>query len=474
MRLNNFIVIFLLFIKTLELENNIILNCSYLTINDNFTYMRRQEYNDKKDTFGIYLGNELYYINFNKTDNFIINEDSIEIKYYDKDNNCNYSFIYKNNDSKVYHCHDDDFLFINEENQTYFTIKNDEDLKFKIKDKNETITIKGSSKTVKVLSADNEYNLINNYSFSFLLLFFGCLIILYGSYHYRFGAIIHLFFLLYFFFGDFISFFFVFRLYTMFFLLGCFLISTTFNLFLHVNKPHDKNENDVLSFIMGEKNSSGEERGSSEVMGFKTRMLITNIIYGINFGFCLFKTFIYYYIYFQGPISFIPNNWRLAIYMTVLILVMAFGLFTTLFLHGAYKKYEYAYLPCSAICGSFYIVKSIEYIIGGYYSSILFFIEDLKFYNLGDERLQISLTYFLIHLFLIIFSIIFQIKYIEFKKSESPFIDLSLLTANLPQRVSELSNPNTQSDKNDDEALLEDRKEENSLNDDEEINDQED
>ena len=229
MKLNNFIVIFLLFIKTLELENNIILNCSYLTINDNFTYMRRPEYNDKKDTFGIYLGNELYYILFNKTDNFIFNEDSIEIKYYDKDNNCNYSFIYKNNDSKVYHCRDDDFLFINEENQTYFSIKNDEDLKFKIKDKNETITIKGSSKTVKVLSADNEYNLINNYSFSFLLLFFGCLIILYGSYHYRFGAIIHLFFLLYFFFGDFISFFIVFRLYTMFFLLGCFLISTTFN-----------------------------------------------------------------------------------------------------------------------------------------------------------------------------------------------------------------------------------------------------
>ena len=101
MKLNNFIVIFLLFIKTLELENNIILNCSYLTINDNFTYMRRPEYNDKKDTFGIYLGNELYYILFNKTDNFIFNEDSIEIKYYDKDNNCNYSFIYKNNDSKV-------------------------------------------------------------------------------------------------------------------------------------------------------------------------------------------------------------------------------------------------------------------------------------------------------------------------------------------------------------------------------------
>ena len=44
----------------------------------------------------------------------------------------------------------------------------------------------------------------------------------------------------------------------------------------------------------------------------------------------------------------------------------------------------------------------------------------------------------------------------------------------MPQRVSELSNPNTQSDKNDDEALLGDRKEENSLNDDEEINDQED
>ena len=472
MKLNNFIPIFLFFIKTFELENNNISNCSYFTVNDNFTYMRRPEYNDKNDTFGIYLGNELYYIIFNKAENFIFNEDSIEIKYYDKDNNCNYSFIYRNNDSKVYHCHDEVFLFINEVNHTYFHIKNDEDLQFKIKDKN--VTIKGSSKTVKVLSADNEYNLIKNYTFSFLLLFFGSLIILYGSYHYRFGAIIHLFFLLYFFLGDFISFFYVFDLYTMFLLLGCFLISTSFNIFLHVNKPHDKNENDVLSYIMGEKNSSGEEGRPFEVMGFKTRMLITNIIYGINFGFCLFKTFIYYYIYFQGPVSFISYDYRLAIYIALLILMMAFGLFTTLFLHGAYKKYEYAYLPCSAICGSFYVVKSIEYIIGGYYSSILFFTQDLKFYNLGDERLQISLTYFLIHMFLIIFSIIFQIKYIEFKKSESPFIDLSLLSENLPQRASELSNPNTQSDKNDDEALLEDRKDENSYNDDEEINDQED
>ena len=92
------------------------------------------------------------------------------------------------------------------------------------------------------------------------------------------------------------------------------------------------------------------------------------------------------------------------------------------------------------------------------------------------------LTYFLAHLSIIAFSIFFQIKYLKFKRSESPEIDLSRLSANLPTRVSDLSNTNNQlSFKEDDEALLGNRNEDNSVNTDEgecddngEINDQED
>ena len=96
-------------------------------------------------------------------------------------------------------------------------------------------------------------------------------------------------------------------------------------------------------------------------------------------------------------------------------------------------------MPCSAISGSLYITKGLEYVIGGYFSSILFIREDLKFINLKDDILYYSLTFFLIQISIIVFSIIFQIKYIKFKEIEDPEVVINVDEAILPTRVSDLS-----------------------------------
>ena len=66
--------------------------------------------------------------------------------------------------------------------------------------------------------------------------------------------------------------------------------------------------------------------------------------------------------------------------------------------------------------GSFYITKGLQYVLGGYFSSILFIKENLKFINIKyNILLDYSLTYFFIQIALIIFSIIYQINYIKYK-----------------------------------------------------------
>ena len=91
--------------------------------------------------------------------------------------------------------------------------------------------------------------------------------------------------------------------------------------------------------------------------------------------------------------------------------------------------------------GSFYIIKGLQYIVGGYFSSILFIKEDLKFINVKKETLfHYSLTFLIIQISTIIFSIIFQIKYIKYKKIEEPEPELELINDSiLPTRVSDLS-----------------------------------
>ena len=171
------------------------------------------------------------------------------------------------------------------------------------------------------------------------------------------------------------------------------------------------------------------------ISGSIRKLRAVQLIYGASFGFSVFKTSVYYYIFFNFSVGFVNKNIRIFLYFLFLIIFIAVGIVLNWF--DIFKKYRY--LPCSAISGSLYITKGLEYVIGGYFSSILFIREDLKFINLKDDILCYSLTFFLIQISIIVFSIIFQIKYIKFKEIEDPEVIINVDEAILPTRVSDLS-----------------------------------
>ena len=168
----------------------------------------------------------------------------------------------------------------------------------------------------------------------------------------------------------------------------------------------------------------------------KNRKIITliNLMHGGFFGFSSFKIIIYYYLFFDLPIDIIDKNIRIILYFILLIIFVGTGILLNYY--DVFKKYKY--LPCSAVCGSFYIIKGLEYIIGGYFSSILFIKENLKFINFKEKILDYSLYYFFLQIIIIVSSIFFQIKYIKLKEIE--FLDdTSQDDSILPSRVSDLS-----------------------------------
>ena len=410
--MKNCFFLLLLSIKILKAIQNDSDN-SYLSINDKFSYM---QCSDDNNTFLIYLGNELIYINFEKSENIKFNNEYISFSFINKGKNI--ILTYPINDTRIFYNINDEFTFINENNTANFYIKNNEDIRVELQEYN--ITIKDTSKYFHLLSADNEFIFVNYIEFSHVLVFLGCLTILYGGHHYLLGLIVHIFILSFICLGDIISFFIYFHdfnkkimLYLLFFF---FLLGASSVIFLSINKENNK------------------------------KIKIINLLYGGFFGFSTFKTIIYYYIFFEFPIDFVEKNIRIVLYFISLIIFILIGILLNLF--DIFKKFRY--LPCSVVSGSFYFVKGLEYIIGGYFSSILFIKENLKFINLKKEILNYSLTYFLIHIMIIVFSILFQIKYINFKVIEEPE---SYLTKDniLLSKVDNLSTSNTKLTKDEDE-----------------------
>ena len=95
------------------------------------------------------------------------------------------------------------------------------------------------------------------------------------------------------------------------------------------------------------------------------------------------------------------------------------------------------YIPCSVIGGSFYLIQSIQNIIGGYFSSTLVLIRNIKI----EDKFDTALTYLIAHIIIIIFSTIFQIKYIKHKQMEKPGIE-EIIEENLSQRNSNVESNN--------------------------------
>ena len=373
----NILIIFLFLIRVFKSQNNE--NISYQTVNDKFSYM---QYVKDEEVFNIYLGNELIFINFKQSNKVKFNNESISFYDFDENNKTNLSITFKIKNTRIVFIADDEFVLINEHNMTKLYLRNGENIKI-----NSTI-LNGTANIFNLLSADNEYFFVEFFILSNFLVLLGIFIILYGSFHFRFGLVIHIFFFIYFIVGDIISFFVVFKFYIYYFIFFCVILGISSLKFLNSNNKNDK------------------------------KLQIVNSIYGAIFGFIIFKTLIYYYIFFEFPIGFVGKNIRILLYILFLIIFITLGIVLSYFLKfDKYRFHEYhRYLYCSAVTGSFYITKGLQYVLGGYFSSILFIKENLKFINIKyNILLNYSLTYFFIQIALIIFSIIYQINYIKYK-----------------------------------------------------------
>ena len=443
-----FIFLFSQICKSLQDKN--------ITFNDNFTYISCSKCgNEKEKSLYIYLGNELIFLKFenpegSKESNITFDENKIEFSFKNEIENFTKIFFY--NRTKVYFKGDNlftlreklsDGTIINELNITLLT-KN----RVNITEKN--IIFKNVNHTM--LSGDGEYFFIKYPFFSFILVISGFLINLYGSYHYQISLMIHLFFLLNFVICDIINFFSEVQLHILFLTFGFFIVSLSTSIFLNNNEKND------------------------------CKKIIINIIYGSTLGFTLFKTIFYYLFYFLDPIDplILSEDYRFPIYLVVLIFICA--IFSFFNLCEVFGK-TYAYLLCSAIAGSFYTIKGLQYILGGYYSSILFFQKSLEFKLSLSEKKEIILTYSILHLAILIFSCIFQIRYLKLKKKEeeSRFEEINRISKlswkNNESRASQNSSNNQSLIKDEDESLLNNivkDENNNSLNEENEIDDQED
>ena len=438
-----FIFLFSLICNSLEYNNS-----KYLSFNDNFTYIYCNQIKEKNITnLNIYLGNDLIFLkisNPKESKDINITFDKSEITFLFK--NKTYTYCY--NRTKVYFLGDKNFLFVQygtnvSENETYMTLDNNS-LTIECGDSKATLT----NVNYEILSADAEYLFIVDEGFSFVLALSGFFISLYGSYHYNISLVIHIFFLLTFFFCDIINFFTEVQLHIMFISFGFFVVSLSSSIFL---------KNNEISCI---------------------RQVFINIFYGSTLGFTLFKTIFYYLFYFLEPISFetLSDEWRFPIYFIVLIIFIS--IFTILNLCDVFGTY--AYVPCSVIAGSFYVIKGLQYILGGYYSSILFLKKSLKFNISSKEKNDIILTYLILHLVILLFSSIFQIRYIKIKIEEIHTEELNRVSK-LPRYSEGSENQNSRNNqsliKEDDESLLSNKiKDDNdtSVNENNEIDDQED
>ena len=77
---------------------------------------------------------------------------------------------------------------------------------------------------------------------------------------------------------------------------------------------------------------------------------------------------------------------------------------------------EYKYLPCAVVSGSFYVMKGLGYLIGGYISDIIIIREVLQLeYNIENTYIAIQL---ILHILIIIVFIIYQIKHYKNEQIE--------------------------------------------------------
>lgn len=449
---------------------------SYLTFNDKFSYIKYNNNSNPYDcSIQFYLGNELVllYVQTNKSSpNNIIMENNTIIVHYKGDTLLNYNI----NDTKVYYIQNRCFIFSNKTSKIIFNFSDYLII-------NNTLHFTEIN-NFNISSARAEYIFIENYLFAYLIFIFGCLITSYGAYHYYFGFFAHFFYVIFFFIGDITIFSIGYERYILYVFFVILLSSVLLSLFFYYKNEKKKVEkqDEKNAEKQDEKKAEKQDENTDDFPKKKFKFfwedesekiitVILNSIYGIAFGAILFKTIIYHFMNFGIYLNTNECEYNRAIYLSVLFFFS--GLTCAIYVFDLFQNYRY--LICSAVAGSYYIIKSIEYIIGGYISNFLFYLAPERYENNNDY--EIALTYFFIHLFIIVYSVIFQLIYLKNIENSIPSIEETSKNSNYSSsRESKVTIDNDQPNiREEDESLLGNKnQDENSINEEIDINDQED
>ena len=235
---------------------------------------------------------------------------------------------------------------------------------------------------------------------SYHLFFFGFLIVLYGSSHYILGMIFQFSIFLYFFIKDSIE---------------------LFYKFAAANHP--------LFILTGSTISGGVICYIAINLEEKKKIIIMKTIYGGIFGYFLFKSIFYYIVIFNSSIK--------VLYITSLFIFTVIG-----FIGGYIFVYldffeNLLFMVCSIIPGSYYIMKGISFIIGGYYSDIIAVKNELIFDSVPKRKI---LIYLFLQILIIVLSFLNQfLYYMKYKTLGSS----KYISEDLNSKSDPLTNRNT-------------------------------
>lgn len=406
----------------------------------------------------LYFGSQFFYIIINKTCSdvtsycpiFTRDKDDTFINISFKDDNKNYIFNKNETKFSILNNMDDDekSLNINISNSSYYLIlkfnenaSNTNQITNNIKEINYSYNIPDG---IAVQLLRGEYFFIRYIFFSYILIIFGCFLLLYGAYHFSIGIIFHATLFLLFYFNDIFEISLNCKISDLIYLyiFFCLIIGISMGIFLNTDKKDNK------------------------------KYLLLKIFHGCSFGFSFFKIIIHYFLIifdiFDNNDEHDRDN---EIYFAFSIIFIFLGILLNLY--NPFKKY--IFLPASAVAGSHYFVKGIKFVIGGYYSDNIFLRYKLPFdYLEYNFKIEIILTYLFMTIILIIFSIFFQINYIKQKQEEMPTEIINPENYEI-SRISDLSRTSN-SVKPEDEKELINKSNQNKTadEDDDDINDQED
>ena len=272
--------------------------------------------------------------------------------------------------------------------------------------------------------------------FCYILIIFGCFLLLFGASHFLIGVIFHVTLFLFFFFNDIFEISLDIKISNLIYLyiFLCLIIGISMAIFLYTD--------------------------------IKNKYLFLKIFHGCSLGFSFYKIIILYYVLYGTSADIDKNN---TIYFGVSIIFLFLGVL----LHLFYPFKQYIFLPSSAVTGSYYFVKGIKYVIGGYYSENLALRYKITF-EYVDGKGEIISTYLSMTIILIIFSIFYQIIHIKQKQEEMPTETITTENYEI-SRISDLSRTSN-SIKPEEEKELIDKSIQNKTGeeDDDDINDQED